>query len=77
MSEKIIETRPLYYTTFVHEAKEVIEDLGHGEGFYVGNVIKYLFRMGKKEGSSKLEDAYKARQYLNFLIELLESEEEP
>jgi hypothetical protein len=75
MEGSSLETRPTYYKTFETEAKDVIEELGHGEGFYVGNIIKYLFRYGKKP-SHKLSDLYKARTYLNFLIELLEAEEE-
>ena len=36
-------------------------------GFLLGNVLKYLSRLGKK--GPALEDARKARQYLDWLIE--------
>jgi len=75
LPKQVVETRPVYYTTFETEAKDVIEELGHGEGFYIGNIIKYLYRLGRK-GNNKLQDLYKARQYMDFLIQLLESEEE-
>lgn len=34
-------------------------------GFNVGNVVKYLWRAGQKEGASELEDLRKARWYLD------------
>lgn len=36
------------------------------EIFYIGNIIKYLWRYKKKNGVKDLE---KAKQYLEFLIE--------
>lgn len=43
------------------------------EGFYRGNVIKYLARMDKK--GAPLEDAKKAAHYAALLAELLEREQ--
>ena len=37
------------------------------EAFYIGNIIKYLFRFTKKNG---VDDLVKAKVYLQFLIEL-------
>uniref|UniRef100_UPI0025D09457 DUF3310 domain-containing protein n=1 Tax=uncultured Megasphaera sp. TaxID=165188 RepID=UPI0025D09457 len=38
-----------------------------GQGaYYVGNIIKYLYRYPKK--GTALKDLMKARQYLDFLI---------
>ena len=37
--------------------------------FCSGNVVKYVFRAGKKEGETALDDLLKARWYLNRLIE--------
>lgn len=42
------------------------------EGFYVGNVIKYISRYKLKNG---LEDLKKASVYLNWLIDLKEGNE--
>lgn len=39
------------------------------EGFYKGNIIKYVCRYKDKNG---MEDLLKARQYLEWLIELLD-----
>ena len=37
--------------------------------FTTGNCIKYLWRAGRKEGESSLDDLRKVRWYLNQLIE--------
>jgi hypothetical protein len=42
------------------------------QGFYWGNVIKYLCRYRKKNG---LEDLNKAKKYLDWLIEDLKRED--
>lgn len=39
-----------------------------------GNIIKYILRADKKNG---LEDYRKARVYLNWLIETMESDDDP
>jgi len=38
--------------------------------FFSGNIIKYVCRAGRKEGAPALEDYKKARQYLDWLIEM-------
>ena len=40
-------------------------------GAFRFNVFKYLWRLGKKDGHTALEDAQKAERYLRKLIELL------
>lgn len=47
--------------------REVIEITQHLD-FLSGNVVKYVCRAGRKEGSSSLEDYLKARWYLDRLI---------
>lgn len=37
--------------------------------FCTGNVIKYVFRAGKKGGESRIDDLRKAKWYLDRLIE--------
>lgn len=39
-------------------------------GYLYGNVMKYLFRLGKKD--DVLQDANKAKRYLTWLVESLE-----
>lgn len=58
------------------ESKDVIKSLLGVEnyiGWCWGNVLKYLFRWKKKNG---LEDLKKAREILDWIIELKESEHE-
>ena len=52
------------------EAIDVIEKFALN--FHLGNVIKYVLRAGKKEGSTTLEDLKKAHKYLSRQISLLE-----
>jgi len=37
--------------------------------FYLGNVLKYIARAGKKDNASELEDLEKAKHYLEMKIE--------
>lgn len=39
--------------------------------FNLGNAMKYIWRCGRKAGSSPIEDLQKAKQYLDFEIERL------
>lgn len=43
-------------------------------GFFRGNVLKYLMRMGTKPNAPALEDARKAEHYLHQLIKTLETQ---
>ena len=42
-----------HYSTTHKQATEIIIDQGHGEGFCMGNILKYAQRYGKKEGKNK------------------------
>jgi hypothetical protein len=42
-----------HYSTNKYQATEFIIDGGHGEGFCIGNVMKYAQRYGKKEGYNR------------------------
>jgi hypothetical protein len=61
--------RPAYYTTEELEAFDVIKALGHWEGFCNGNVIKYLWRDGRKLGEGANQDLMKAKTYLDLYLE--------
>lgn len=62
-----------YQGLFGLEAIDVIKNFAaspeYEEGFYWGNAIKYMLRWHGKNG---LEDLKKARQNLDWLIEVLE-----
>ena len=67
--------KPKHYTQGRYEAIDVIEDAITGAptvtaGFLLGQVLKYCLRLWHKGKS--LEDAKKARWYLNRLIDTLE-----
>ena len=46
---------------------DVIEDAGFGEGFCLGNALKYILRAKHKE--NYVEDLKKAIRYIELLIE--------
>jgi hypothetical protein len=48
----------------------MIIDSGHGEGFCMGNIMKYAMRCGKKEGTDKEEDLLKIIHYAIIAIHL-------
>jgi len=52
-----------------YEPKDII--MKYGLNFNMGNVVKYISRAGRKEGSSYIEDLKKARQYATFELEHL------
>ena len=44
-----------HYSLNQYQATEFIIDAGHGEGFCVGNVLKYAQRYGKKGGKNRAD----------------------
>ena len=67
---KLIEELKLYvdttyeahYSKTKFQATEFILDAGHGEGFCIGNILKYAQRYGKKEGYNR-KDIQKIVRY--------------
>jgi hypothetical protein len=55
-----------------YEAIKVIEAWDLDKCFYLGNVVKYISRAGKKDKSKEIEDLKKAAFYLNRKIKTLE-----
>lgn len=51
-----------HYSQNKYQATEFIIDAGHGEGFCIGNCMKYLQRYGKKEGKNR-KDLLKVLHY--------------
>jgi hypothetical protein len=56
-----------HYSLNKYQATEFIIDAGHGDGFCIGNVMKYAQRYGKKDGYNR-KDLLKVLHYA--LIEL-------
>ena len=44
-----------HYSKDRFQATEFIMDGGHGEGFCIGNILKYAQRYGKKEGYNRAD----------------------
>ena len=63
----IDKTYEQHYSTDKIQATEFIIDSGHGEGFCLGNVIKYAKRYGKKQGKNDL-DLLKIIHYTIILL---------
>ena len=57
------------------QTTEFVFDAGHGEGFCIGNIIKYAQRYGKKEGKN-IVDLMKVIHYAIILLGVSEKERE-
>ena len=53
IKDYIDETYSSHYAQSQKQATEIIIDQGHGEGFCMGNILKYAQRYGKKDGKNK------------------------
>tara|TARA_B100000073_G_C23677397_1_gene551129 strand:- start:976 stop:1245 length:270 start_codon:yes stop_codon:yes gene_type:complete len=51
-----------HYSKNKFQATEFILDAGHGEGFAIGNIMKYAQRYGKKDGHNR-KDIMKVLHY--------------
>ena len=64
-----------HYSRGSIQSTEVIFDAEHGEGFCIGNILKYAQRYGKKDGRNDA-DLYKIIHYAVILLGMLELESE-
>ena len=60
--EYIDDTYDQHYSYNNFQATEFIMDSGHGEGFCIGNIMKYAQRYGKKNGKDR-KDLLKVIHY--------------
>ena len=44
-----------HYANGKYQATDMIIDAGHGEGFCIGNIMKYAMRYGKKNNKSQVD----------------------
>jgi hypothetical protein len=51
-----------HYAQNKFQASEFIIDNGHGDGFFIGNIMKYAQRYGKKNGHNR-DDLMKVLHY--------------
>ena len=66
-----------HYSKSKFQATEFIIDGGHGEGFCIGNILKYAQRYGKKDGKNR-KDLLKVLHYgiIALYINNMENENE-
>ena len=56
-----------HYADGKYQATDMIVDAGHGEGFCMGNIMKYAMRYGKKNGKD-YQDLLKIIHYAIILL---------
>ena len=62
LQEYIDKTYTEHYSHKKFQATEFVIDSGHGEGFCIGNIMKYAQRYGKKNGKDR-KDLLKVIHY--------------
>ena len=66
-------TYDAHYSKDKFQATEFIIDSGHGEGFCIGNILKYAQRYGKKNGKDR-NDLLKVIHYGIIALHINEME---
>ena len=74
LKEYIDYTYDGHYSENKFQATEFIIDGGHGEGFCIGNIMKYAQRYGKKDGKNR-RDLLKVIHYGIIALHINEMEE--
>ena len=64
-----------HYSKGKYQATDMIIDAGHGEGFCIGNIMKYAQRYGKKNGFDD-KDLYKIVHYAIIVLGQKQKEED-
>jgi len=62
-----------HYSKNKFQATEFILDSGHGEGFCIGNILKYAQRYGKKDGYNR-KDLLKVLHYAIIALNVHDNE---
>jgi len=69
IKDGIDSTYSSHYAQNKVQSTEFIADAGHGEGFCIGNIIKYAQRYGKKGGFNR-NDLTKVAHYVIIMLYL-------
>ena len=64
-----------HYATDKYQATDIIIDTGFGEGFCMGNIIKYAKRYGRKAGKNR-DDLMKILLYGIIMLHINDTESE-
>ena len=67
LKNHIDSTYTAHYAQNRVQSTEFIADAGHGEGFCIGNIIKYAQRYGKKAGRNR-KDLTKIAHYVIIML---------
>ena len=67
LEQYINNTYNQHYAQAKTQTTEIAFEQGHGEGFCMGNIIKYTQRFGKKDGKNE-QDLYKIIHYAIILL---------
>lgn len=67
LNDYIASTYGKHYSMNKIQSTEFIFDAGHGDGFCLGNIIKYAQRFGKKDGRN-VDDILKILHYGIILL---------
>jgi hypothetical protein len=62
-----------HYASDKYQATDVIIDAGHGEGFTLGNIMKYAKRYGNKDGKNR-KDLLKILHYGIIMLNIHDTE---
>jgi hypothetical protein len=75
LREYIDSTYSQHYAKRKYQSTEFIADCGHGEGFCLGNILKYAQRYGRKNGKSR-KDLMKILHYGIIMLHIHDEESE-
>ena len=64
-----------HYASDKYQATDIIIDTGFGEGFCMGNIIKYAKRYGRKAGKNR-DDLMKILHYGIIMLHINDTESE-
>ena len=76
LQEYVDATYTEHYSKNKFQATEFIIDGGHGEGFCLGNILKYTQRYGNKEGKNR-KDLLKVLHYALIALHVHDLEHPP
>tara|TARA_R100001463_G_scaffold4240_1_gene16227 strand:- start:65 stop:331 length:267 start_codon:yes stop_codon:yes gene_type:complete len=73
LKKYIDNTYSQHYASDKYQATDVIIDSGHGEGFCIGNIMKYAKRYGNKDGKNR-KDLLKILHYGIIMLDIHDKE---
>ena len=73
LADYIASTYEQHYSKGKFQATEFIIDGGHGEGFCLGNILKYTQRYGQKDGKNR-KDLLKVLHYAIIALHIHDQE---